>query len=124
MLHYFFMLRLISYFFVIVTGLILILALSLDVNLLINSEESFSTIGELWYRLSPTSLQISEVIVSRYIDPCNNFNQLNCGPFLWHPIISSILLFPATITFFIGTLFWLLILRMTKKKKSSFYFKY
>ena len=122
MLHYFFMLKLISYFFIIVTGLILILALSLDVHLLINSEESFSTIGELWYRLSPTSLQISEVIVSRYIDPCNNFSQLNCSPFLWHPIISSILLFPATITFFLGILFWLLILRMSKKK-NSFYFK-
>ena len=44
--------------------------------------------GRLWYELHPTSLQTAEPAVARYIHP-----------FLWHPIISSILVAPAFVVF-------------------------
>ena len=48
-------------------------------------------IGEVWFKWAPTSLQVSESIISRYVDPCGIFVSLNCSPFLWHPVISTAL---------------------------------
>ena len=52
-------------------------------------------VGTLWWTLAPSSLQVTEAVISRYIDPCGLFVALDCPPLLWHPIISSILLLPA-----------------------------
>ena len=51
------------------------------------------------------ALQIAETIVSRYIDPCSSLEILNCSGFVWHPIISTFLIFPAGLTFGISTFF-------------------
>ena len=66
-----------------------------DIKIHVNQSKGVTQIGQLWYYLSPESLQISEVIISRYIDPCSTLDILNCSGFLWHPIISSILTLPA-----------------------------
>ncbi len=44
--------------------------------------------GQLWYQVHPTSLQTAEPAIARYLHP-----------FLWHPIISSILVAPAFVVF-------------------------
>ena len=68
------MLRMLSLIILILFFVITIFSISYDVHLLINGKEpSFSSIGEFWFALSPTSLQISEAVVSRYFDPCSLF---------------------------------------------------
>ena len=52
-------------------------------------------IGEMWYSAHPGSLQVTEAIISRYIDPCGLIVALDCTPFLWHPLIATILSWPA-----------------------------
>jgi len=54
-------------------------------------DRPWHVIGEVWFQWAPTSLQVSESIISRYIDPCGLFVSLDCAPFLWHPVISTAL---------------------------------
>ena len=51
--------------------------------------------GQFWFEHSPASLQSVEAIVSRYLDPCSLFVGIGCEPFLWHPLVSTLLLWPA-----------------------------
>jgi hypothetical protein len=64
------------------------------------SGEPWHRAGVLWFEWSPSSLQVSEAVISRYIDPCGLFVSLGCAPFLWHPIISTILTWYAIPVFF------------------------
>ena len=117
------MLRILSFIVLIFFFVITIFSTSYDVHLLINRKESsFSSIGEFWFALSPTSLQISEAVVSRYVDPCSLFTSLECDPLLWHPIISSFLLMPSTPTLMIISivLFWIY-RRNIERKFSNYY---
>ncbi len=66
-----------------------------DIILQIENKSEITQLGQFWFYFAPNSLQIAEVIVSRYIDPCSALEVLNCSGFIWHPFISSILLFPA-----------------------------
>ena len=117
------MLRMLSLIILILFFVITIFSTSYDVHLLINGKApSFSSIGEFWFVLSPTSLQISEAVVSRYIDPCSLFISLECDPLLWHPIISSFLLMPSTPTLIIISIFLFWIYRRNIKKKISNYY--
>ena len=101
-----------------------IFSCSFDCHLLIyGSESKFSSIGEFWYELSPSSIQISEVIVSRYIDPCSQFVSLNCNPFLWHPFVSSILIMPSTPTFLLFSIICLYFYKKLKRSENYYYFK-
>ena len=43
------------------------------------------------------SLMIGEAVVSRYIDPCGLIVPLGCEPFLWHPLIATVLGWPAAL---------------------------
>ena len=66
-------------------------------------------LGQYLYERAPEFLQVAEAVIDRYIDPCSLIVALGCSPFMWHPLISSLLLWPAAIVFFImGVLFWLL----------------
>ena len=56
-------------------------------------------LGQIWFEISPQSLQVSEAIIERYIDPCGVIMALGCSPFLWHPVIASILQWPAVLCF-------------------------
>ena len=64
-------------------------------------------LGRVWYLYSPTTLQASESIISRYIDPCALIAALDCSPFLWHPIIATILGWPAALVMIgLSVIFW------------------
>jgi hypothetical protein len=52
-------------------------------------------LGRIWHDLHSGSLQVSEAVVSRFIDPCGLIIALDCTPFLWHPLIASFLGWPA-----------------------------
>ena len=70
----------------------------------LNSPFSASmVIGKIWYGGHPESLQVSEAIISRYIDPCGLFVALDCTPFLWHPLIATLLNWPAGLVGFVFT---------------------
>ena len=60
-----------------------------------NSEAPSKLAGQLWYELSPGSLQLTEAVIDRYIDPCALLTFLGCDTFIWHPIIATILTWPA-----------------------------
>jgi hypothetical protein len=66
-----------------------------DITLQINKKEEITQLGQLWFYFSPNSLQLTEAIISRYIDPCSALDILNCSGFIWHPFISFILSLPA-----------------------------
>ncbi len=70
----------------------------------LNSPFSASmVIGKIWYGAHPGSLQVSEAIISRYIDPCGLIVALDCTPFLWHPLIATLLSWPAGLVGFVLT---------------------
>tara|TARA_B100000575_G_scaffold240859_1_gene203728 strand:+ start:48 stop:389 length:342 start_codon:yes stop_codon:yes gene_type:complete len=79
----------------------------LDIWLHIDGSNGYTQIGQIWYKYAPNSLQIAEAFVSRYIDPCSSLEILNCSGFVWHPIISTFLIFPAGLTFAILTIFFI-----------------
>ncbi|GIR33586.1 MAG: hypothetical protein CM15mP46_5810 [Alphaproteobacteria bacterium] len=60
-------------------------------------------LGKIWYEAHPRSLQVSEAIISRYIDPCGLIIALDCTPFLWHPLIATLLSWPAGLVGFVLT---------------------
>ncbi len=66
-----------------------------DIILQIENKNEITQLGQFWFYFAPNSLQVAEVIVSRYVDPCSALDVLNCSGFIWHPFISSILLLPA-----------------------------
>ena len=117
------MLRILSLIIFFLFFVTTIFSTSYDLHLLINGKKpSFSSIGEFWFSLSPTSLQISEAVVSRYIDPCSLFTALDCDPVLWHPIISSFLLMPSTPSLIIISIFLFWIYRRNIEKRFSNYY--
>ena len=64
-------------------------------------------IGSWWYGAHPGSLQVTEAIISRYIDPCGLIVALECTPFLWHPLIQTILSWPAGLVgFALTSILW------------------
>ena len=74
---------------------------------LTSSYSASAPLGQLWYLYSPTTLQASESIISRYIDPCGLIMALDCSPFLWHPIIATILGWPAALVMIaLSIIFW------------------
>ena len=92
-----------------------VLGIYLDVLLHINSNVGYTQIGQIWYKYAPNSLQIAEAVVSRYIDPCSSLEILNCTGFVWYPVISTFLVFPAGLTFGIFAIFFIYL--GTKKRR-------
>ena len=66
-----------------------------DIALQLDKKAEITQLGQLWFYFSPNSLQLTEAIISRYIDPCSALDVLNCSGFIWHPFISFILSLPA-----------------------------
>ena len=87
-----------------------------DISLHLEGLKGVTEIGELWYSLAPQSLQTTEAIISRYIDPCSTLKILNCSGFLWHPIISSLLNLPAGL--FLSIFSFALIFLGLKKRRN------
>ena len=84
-----------------------VLSIYLDILWHIDGNVGYTQIGQIWYKYAPDSLQMAEAIVSRYIDPCSSLELLNCSGFVWHPIISTFLIFPAGLTFGILAIFFI-----------------
>ena len=82
-------LRIIGYLF----GLMAMYAIWLDLS----QSRSSILFGEFWNSHHSTSLLITEAVLSRYVDPCGLFVRLGCEPFLWHPVVSTLLLWPAAL---------------------------
>ena len=68
-----------------------------DIVLHIEGKKEITQLGQFWFHFAPNSLQITESIISRYVDPCSALDILDCSGFIWHPFISSILLMPAAV---------------------------
>ena len=62
-----------------------------------------TVLGQFWSDRHLVSLLIGEAIVSRYIDPCGLIVALGCAPFLWHPMIVTLLSWPAALVFLLLT---------------------
>ena len=91
-----------------------------DIISQIENKLTITQLGQLWFYFSPGSLQLTESIISRYVDPCSALEILNCSAFIWHPFISSILVLPAApILAFISFILITLGIRKSKKKKTS-----
>ena len=89
-----------------------------DIVLHVNSIFGITQIGDVWFYFAPDSLQVAEVVVSRYIDPCSSLEIFNCSGFIWHPFISSILTMPAA-PFFAILSFLLIKLGLNKSYKKK-----
>ena len=81
--------RIVGYTF----GLIAMYALWLDLS----QSRASIVLGEFWNSHHSASLLIAEAVLSRYVDPCGLFVNLGCEPFLWHPVVSNLLLWPAAL---------------------------
>ena len=68
-------------------------------------------LGSVWYWCHPSSLQLLEPAVTRYL-----------SPFLWDPIAVSVLLYPVTSVFgLVGLVLVLLTRKKTRLRKRDFY---
>ena len=82
--------RIIGYCF----GLFALYAIWLDLS---STGAPSTVLGQFWADWHLASLMIGEAVVSRYIDPCGLIVALGCAPFLWHPLIATILGWPAAL---------------------------
>lgn len=96
-------------------GLMVLVAVYVDLT---DGRAGFTDVGYLWFQLAPTSLQVSEAVISRYVDPCGLIISLDCAPFLWHPTIAFILLLPAA-PFFIGVTAILIVWRKYREGRGK-----
>ena len=83
----------------------------------LQQKENATLLGETWFNNAPTSLQLAEVVIDRYVDPCSLISLLGCPSFLWHPTISSILQLPTSLFFFILAVFILFLNRLLPRKR-------
>ena len=82
--------RIIGYGF----GIVALYAIWLDLS---STGTPSTVLGQFWADRHLASLMIGEAVVSRYIDPCGLIVALGCAPFLWHPLIATILGWPAAL---------------------------
>ena len=90
-----------------------------DIALQFNNKLEITQLGQLWFYFSPSTLQLTEAIISRYIDPCSALDVLNCSGFIWHPFMTFILSLPAALVLAIlSFLFMAFGLRKSKKTRN------
>ena len=84
------------------------------------NDEAARLLGQVWYEASPGSLQLTEALIDRYIDPCGLMPFLGCDTFIWHPFISTLLNWPAGMVLgLFGIIILLLSSMMTKRGRKS-----
>ena len=88
--------RIIGYGF----GLVALYAIWIDLS---STGAPSTVLGQFWSDRHLASLMIGEAIVSRYVDPCGLIVALGCAPFLWHPMIATILGWPAALVLLLLT---------------------
>ena len=82
--------RIIGYGF----GLVALYVIWIDLS---STDTPSTVLGQFWADRHLASLMIGEAVVSRYIDPCGLIVPLGCEPFLWHPLIATVLGWPAAL---------------------------
>ena len=84
------------------------------------SDQPARLLGQIWYEAAPGSLQLTEAVIDRYIDPCGLMPFLGCDTFLWHPLIATLLNWPAGLVFgLFGIIILLVSSTMTKRGRKS-----
>ena len=90
-----------------------------------NDDSALILLGKYMREMSPSFLLRAEVVVDRYIDPCSLIIALGCSPFIWHPVISGLLLWPAAIVFLVMGGAFLLLSRLFRgfhgRRKRSYH---
>jgi hypothetical protein len=67
---------------------------------------SLTALGQLWYALHPGSLNLIQAVVERYIHP-----------FLWDPVIFSVLRLPASLVFLAPGVAYLVLRRKRGRRR-------
>ena len=92
-------------------GLMALYAIWLDLSV---TDEPSKVLGQFWFEHHASSLQITEAVVSRYVDPCGLIVPLGCEPFLWHPVMVTVLGWPTALVLLLLTGFFLGIARLMR----------
>lgn len=82
--------RILGYLF----GLVALYAIWLDLTM---SSQPSVILGQFWFERHAASLQVTEAVISRYVDPCGLIIALGCEPFLWHPLVATLLVWPTAL---------------------------
>ena len=94
-----------------IIGLMALYAMWLDLSV---TDKPSKVLGQFWFEHHAVSLQITEAIISRYVDPCGLIVPLRCEPFLWHPILVTVLGWPTALVLLLLTGFFLGIARLMR----------
>ena len=92
-------------------GLMALYAMWLDLSV---PEEPSKVLGQFWFEHHAAALPITEAIISRYVDPCGLIVPLGCEPFLWHPVLVTVLGWPTALVLLLLTGFFLGIARLMR----------
>ena len=92
-------------------GLMALYAMWLDLSV---TDEPSKVLGQFWFEHHAVSLQITEAVISRYVDPCGLIVPLGCEPFLWHPVLVTVLGWPTALVLLLLTGFFLGIARLMR----------
>ena len=110
----------ITRFFQLLGALLTLLALWLFWGDVRANDEAARLLGQVWYEAAPGSLQLTEAVVDRYIDPCGLMPFLGCDTFIWHPFISTLLNWPAGLVLgLLGVITSLISSTVTKRSRKS-----
>ena len=96
-------------------GIVALYAMWIDLS---SPDDASIVLGQFWFERHAASLQISEAVISRYIDPCGLIVALDCEPFLWHPAIATLLGWPTTLVLFLAMMLFLGLARLIRRGKS------
>ena len=97
-------------------GIAALYAMWIDLS---SPDDASIVLGQFWFERHAVSLQISEAVISRYIDPCGLIVALDCEPFLWHPLIATLLGWPTTLVLFLVMMVFLGIAKLIGRGKSK-----
>lgn len=71
-------------------------------------ELQFILLGELWFKVFPEGLNLTQAIVQRYLFPS-----------LWDPVILTLLLWPAWLDFFVPGFVLIILFRKRKNRNKG-----
>jgi len=108
-----------KYVFITLGAIFGLLGLAVTIKDITTPEQSWYVVGQIWFEWAPSSLQVSEAVVSRYIDPCGLVVALDCAPFLWHPGVSTVLNWYAVPVFFLLAVVFSVLGRWLGKRKKG-----
>ena len=97
-------------------GLVALYAIWLDLTA---SSQPSVVLGQFWFERNAASLQVTETVISRYIDPCGLIMALGCEPFLWHPLVVTLLGWPTALVMLLAMGLFLGFARLIRGRSDS-----